>query len=77
MSGAGRVQLTREAVVAAAMALQAQDAGRANWGEVPLTTQGHYIRDARAALEAATPHLVAFPMGMTQDEWEKHVRSYR
>lgn len=30
-----------------------------------------------AALEAAAPHLAAFPMGMTRAEWEKYVESYR
>lgn len=32
---------------------------------------------ARYVLDAAAPHLIAFPMGMTESEWTKRVESYR
>lgn len=61
-----RVTVTDAAVGAAAAAIQVRMDKTIGLNDL-----------ARAALEAAAPHLIAFPMGMTQDEWEAHVRSYR
>jgi hypothetical protein len=66
-SAGARVSVTEEAIEAAhaQAARDMSDQQRPDRHEV------------RRILEAAAPYLIAFPMGMTQDEWKQYVRSYQ
>jgi hypothetical protein len=48
-----------QAVEAAALAVFVQSYERADWNLVVHQTKQRYIRDARTALEAAAPHMLA------------------
>jgi len=75
-----RVTVTEAAIEAAGKAIYED-----GWGGPPFwesMESDHPARltslaTAQEALEAAAPHLVAFPMGMTEGEWKKYLESYR
>lgn len=57
-----------EAVEAAAKAAFAQTYDASEWELVVIQTQARYMRDARTALEAAAPHMLAEAKADAWDE---------